>query len=147
MHDLLDRLAAGPAVIAEVVGRVDDPTARPSPGEWSVVEIIGHIRAADAIWTPRILVALVHDGAPMPGVDERALQTLLDGAELGLDAEVALLAARRAQLVGVLRSVDDAAWQQTCVHTVHGSMTVIELCTAFADHESEHLAQLGAAHG
>jgi hypothetical protein len=142
MADVVDRLAAAPAVVNEVVGRAVDPTRRPAPDEWSVAEIVGHLLAADAIWTPRILVALVHDGITMPGVDERALQEVLDGAGIQLGSRVALFAAGRAQLVGVLRAASSAQWGHTCLHTQQGVMTVHELCDGLAVHEEEHLEQL-----
>jgi hypothetical protein len=147
MHEaIVEELAANAQEIADIVDRHSASAlhARPGEDEWSIAEIIGHIRAADAIWTPRILFALVHDGITMPNVDERALQGVLDASGFNLLDQATLLAFGRGQLVGILRALTEDEWSHTCRHTTKGEMAVIDLVDGLLRHERDHLAQLRA---
>lgn len=146
MHErLVDELAANAAYIADIVDRVPDDALRRSVGdEWSVARVIGHVRAADSIWRPRILVALVHDGATMPDVDERALQAVLDGAGLTLHDQAHAFLFDRTELVWLLRSLPDGAWSRSFLHASKGEMAVIDAVDVVARHEREHLATIHA---
>lgn len=147
MHDaVVDELAANVDVIVAVVERLprDALHEPPSADEWAIAEIIGHIRAADAIWTPRIMFALVHDGVTMPDVDERALQHVLDAADLDIGDQATSLLFARTELVGVVRALTEPEWSHTCRHGDRGEMAVIDLVMGLAGHEREHLAQLRA---
>lgn len=145
MHDeLIDDLADAAEVIADLVDSlpVDTRRRRPADDEWSVAEIVGHLRAADAIWSPRILNAIVHDGVHMPDVDERAMQAVLDAGGLGLADQVTAYAFARAELVGILRALTDDEWSHVCVHATRADMAVVDLASTLARHEAEHLEQL-----
>ena len=145
MHDdLIDALAAAPAALSSLPPEAWD--RRPSPDEWSVAEVFGHLRAADAIWRPRILLTLVEDGAAWPDIDERALQTILDGTGgLDLSAKVLAYAFGRAELCGALASLDADGWERTLVHATFGAITVYAACEMVIGHEAEHVAQILAA--
>jgi uncharacterized damage-inducible protein DinB len=145
--DLVARLGAAPAAIRRAVDSIDAATAhaRPADDAWSVAEIVGHIRAADWIWRTRILHAIVADGVAAPGVDERAVQAAADLSDLSLSEQVRAFTLGRAELVGVLRRLDDATWAHHAVHEQLGSMSVRELCAALSEHEEEHLVQLAEA--
>jgi hypothetical protein len=147
--DLLDELTVNANHLGDVVDGVADGAlnGRPSDNEWSVAEIIGHVRAADAIWSQRILVALVHDGAPMPDVDERALQDLFAASGLTLTDQVSSFIFGRAELVGVLRTIDDRDWSRTVRHEARGEMAVIDCVDMLLRHEREHMEQIDAVVG
>lgn len=145
MHeDLTDALAAAPNIVADLIETITHHTAtvRPNEDEWAVEEILGHIRAADLIWSQRILLALVHDGVAVPDVDERRLQEVQVAGGLLVGDQVTAWAFARAELVGVLRALTEDEWSHTCVHANRGEMTVIDCATAMARHEAEHLAQI-----
>ena len=148
MHeDLVDALAHAPTTIFRVTSSIaaDVAGARPSADEWSITEIIGHIRAADTIWRARALLTLVHDGVTVVDVDERALQAVQATAGVELDTQVTSFALDRAELVGILRALPDAGWSRTCSHTKAGAMTLLDVCAALEAHEREHLEQLRTA--
>lgn len=145
MHEpLVTELAAAPNVVADLVESLPVGLLTQSPtGEgWTITDVIGHMRAADAIWTPRILVALVHDGAPMPDVDERVLQTVMHASGLLLGDQLTSYAFGRAELCGVLDALTEDEWSHTFTHAERGHVTVIDACTVVARHEAEHLEQM-----
>ena len=148
MHDdLIDALGHAPALMVDLTDTMSADAMRSSPavGEWSVADIIGHIRAADAIWRTRVLLALVHDGISAPDVDERALQSVLESSGLGLAIQVTSFALGRSELVGILRALSDDEWTRTCRHATAGAMSVFDACAALEAHELEHLEQLRRA--
>ena len=148
MHDAaVDELVANAHLIADVVDAHphDALHQRPAPDEWSIAEIIGHVRASDAIWTPRILVTVVHDGVTMPDVDERALQDVLHAGGLTLTDQATLFVFGRTELVGILRSLTESEWSNTCRHTTKGQMAVIDLVDVMLRHEREHATEIRAA--
>jgi uncharacterized damage-inducible protein DinB len=140
----LDELADNARVIAEIVGSHDEHRLRQRPGsdEWSVAEILGHVRAADAIWSWRILLTTVHDGAAVPDVDERALQIVMESGGSTLTEQATTFALGRAELVGALRHLSEESWAHTCRHERHGVLTMADLVAGLADHEREHIVQL-----
>jgi hypothetical protein len=147
MHEqLLDELNANAVHIGDLVDRVPlgGLLERPADDEWAVAEVIGHVRAADAIWRQRILVALANDGAAVPDVDERSLQHLLDGSGLTLADQVSSYIFGRVELVGVLSAIDDRDWSRTCRHETRGEMAVVDCVDALLRHEREHMAQIDA---
>jgi uncharacterized damage-inducible protein DinB len=147
MHEpIIDSLAAAPGVFADLLARLpaDALFDRPASEEWSIAEILGHVRAADAIWTPRILFGLVHDGVTMPDVDERALQDVLHASGLVIGDQVTAFAFGRAELCGILRALTEDEWSHVVEHAERGAMTIIDACTAMANHEAEHLGQARA---
>ena len=145
MHDDVVRtLAATPDIVADILETLPEGawTTKLIEDEWSLADVIGHLRAADSIWTPRILFALVHDGITLPDVDERALQDVQRAAEMDTGDQVTLYAFTRAELCGVLGALTEDAWSHAFTHEVRGAMTVIDACTLVARHEAEHLEQL-----
>jgi hypothetical protein len=148
MHEAtLDALAIGPTVVVELLESLT-PTqwdAHPVPGEWSLAEIVGHIRAADAIWTPRLYAALVHDGVTMPAIDERSLQDRMQAGGLPLPDQVRAFTLTRTELCGALRAAQDHLWSHVLWHPDQGPMTLADAATNLADHERDHLVQLRAA--
>jgi hypothetical protein len=147
MHEpIIDSLAAAPDVFIELLERLppDALFERPSLDDWSIAEILGHVRAADAIWTPRLLFALVHDGVTMPGVDERGLQDVLGASGLVIGDQVTAFAFGRAELCGILAALTEDEWSHVVEHAERGAMTIIDACAAMAKHEAEHLGQARA---
>ena len=140
MHDdLIHELAAAPRIVRDLLARSTSP---PPPGEWSVPEIFGHVRAADTIWSHRILLALVHDGVAMPDVDERQLQLVQATGALDDVKMVTAWALGREALVALLQVLPDEGWTRTCTHQRSGVITVLDCVRAMAEHEREHLAQM-----
>ena len=141
---MVGRLADAPALVTDVVAALaPELTARrPSDEEWSIDEVFGHIRAADAIWVPRVLAALSTEGVTMPALDERAMQDVQARAGTSASLAVAQWTLARGELVAILERLEPAEWARTFVHAELGTLTVEQACTMLATHEGEHLDQL-----
>ena len=144
---LVDALAAVPGRLHELFGQVEDSRAwRPSAeGEWSAAEVLLHMRASDAILAPRIPQILARPGVPLPSIDDALYGRLLGRAGLPIGEQVEVFAARRGELVALLRALSAEEWDLTGQHEQRGTISVRTIATHIAEHEGEHLAQIEAA--
>jgi hypothetical protein len=70
-QDPADVQAQTPDVIADIVGDAGDLLrARPAEGQWSVLELLGHIFDAEIVVSGRYRWTLAHDGPPLVGYDQ-----------------------------------------------------------------------------
>lgn len=148
-HGLVSALAGFPARLAALVRGRDDRTlrARPAPEAWSALEVLAHLRSSDAILAPRLYQMLVRESPPLPGFDERRWAEVAGYADLPVSLLLESYAARRAELVAMLRRLSAADWQRTGRHEERGEITMVDVARWIADHEAEHLAQLEALLG
>jgi hypothetical protein len=140
--DVIQRLADAPAWLRDAVTARPDTITGDAAGEWGVADIVGHVRAADAILSTRVFHLLVREAPPLPVFDEQLWGKLYAAAAIPLDEQVAHYALRRAELVAVLRTLEPEQWMNSGQHELAGTQTVIEICESIADHESEHRTQL-----
>ena len=113
-------------------------------GEWTLAQVLNHVRAADAILSTRVFQVLVRVGTPLPAFDERAWGKLYGTSGVSLDDEAAHFALRRAELVAVLRSLTPEEWSHTGQHETLGLLTVADIASSIASHEYEHRLQIEA---
>lgn len=116
----------------------------PAPGEWSALEVLTHLRTAEAIMMPRVLQILVRPNVRLPDMDEHRWAALLARARLSVSEQVAAFAARRRELVGLLATLRPDEWETAGEHELQGELTVRRIAEHAAGHEREHLEQLEA---
>lgn len=143
----LDALTATPDAFAAALDRLGAErfTMSPAPGEWSAAAILLHVRAADAVISPRVLQIVTRPGVALADFDERAVGALLLRVGSPPAEQVASLRRRRDELVALLVSLTDDELALTGEHETRGTVTVEDVCRALVDHEGEHLQQLDAA--
>lgn len=144
--DLLARLACTPERVAAVVAGLSETQMRVQAGNegWSAAEIVAHMRAADDIWTPRILMTLTRDRAPLAAYDERRWAEVLGYAQADIQRSLQAFALRRAELVTALRRATSEEWERVGIHETRGPLSLLELVNSLLEHEEEHCAQLEA---
>jgi FMN phosphatase YigB (HAD superfamily) len=120
-------------------------TRRPAEGEWSLVEIICHLRDVDQeVNLPRLRAVVENDNPFLSGADtdpwaiERGYP-----CQSGLQARQDFAAVRQ-QIYTFLAGVPDAAWQRPARHALLGNTHLAELVGWILDHDRIHLAQLRA---
>lgn len=109
---------------------------------WSALEIVAHLRAADAILAPRIMQILVRPGSRYPALDERRWAEVAQSRQMPLETQLLLYGASRVQLIVALSQADPAAWLLTGEHEELGPQSVRSIATHLAKHEAEHVEQL-----
>ena len=137
-----DLLALLDRQIDETVAALSTFTAeqaawRPAPGEWSAIEIVGHLADSERVFAFRAFWFARDGGAPLPGMDQNAFMAAVDFASRSLDDVVAEFVAVRRASLALLRSLDAIAWARSGV--ADGSpISVRALAYIIAGHELHH---------
>jgi diamine N-acetyltransferase len=146
INDLLARLARTPTRIARVMAGLQEVQIRQAPaaGEWAMVDIVEHVRAADDIIAGRVLPILVRDQPSLAVYDERRWAEVAGYTLEHVEQPLETFGLRRAELVQVLRRASLADWERVGIHEVRGPLTLAEMVRGLVEHEEEHCAQLEA---
>jgi hypothetical protein len=146
MSDLIARLSASPARIAQAVAGWSEGQLRAAPAddEWSAATILAHLRAADDILAYRAYMILVRASPPMPSFDERRWAEVAGYTEADFHTSLEAFRLRRAELVAMLRRAHPDDWRRSGVHEERGSLALIDIITHVVEHEEEHCMQLEA---
>ncbi len=127
-RDLIDRAGA-------------DLRQKPAPGEWSVLECLGHITDSELVTSARYRWVLAEDQPPLQGYDQEAWNDAFD--HLHEDPATLL------DLLAALRRANVALWERTSpeqrsrvgIHAERGPESFELLFRMQAGHGRIHLAQ------
>lgn len=142
---LLAFLRATPAVLHGMLLRMEvgKLSTRPADGEWSVLEIVSHMRDVDGeVNLTRAETILREENAFINGqatdhwVEERNYNSG-DG-----QAALASFVTQRLKLVDLLGNLDQAGWERRARHTFLGPTSLLELVGIMVDHDRLHLNQV-----
>lgn len=142
--ELLKSLRAAPIVLRALVAGLTDERLRrrPAEGEWAVIEVVAHLADTDERALARTRRMLAEAEPSLPAYDPAALARERGYLGFDLARELDRFGAIRAEHVGLLASLDDAAWQRAGHHEEHGRITVQQLAAHTAGEDVEHLAQI-----
>jgi len=135
--------ACGPRLRQAVAGlSSEDLTARPGPGDWSILELVIHLADSDSIAIDRMKRMLIEDNPPLLYADETAYVRLLASHEQSLEDALTLFEIGRRQFARVLRTLPDEAFDRAGTHNRRGILTVGGSVKDYIDHVAHHLAFL-----
>ena len=136
-----------PTVFRAVLLLNDDHAIRhrPAAGEWSAVEVVGHMIDKMQIWTGRVERLMVEERPALPGYDQDALVREHD--YLHADPEVLFEQLRQAceRFAALVERIPTSALQREGVHEEFGPMTLRQCIEAPLESVPGHLEQLRAA--
>lgn len=137
LADQLDRTIARLAALSPEAAR-----RPPAPGEWSAVEVAGHLADVERVLCYRALRIARGDTTPIEGVDDFAPYVAAGNFHDRDMREVLeeFAAARRATLA-FLRGLDAAAWTRTGLADGN-AISVRALAYTLAGHEASHIEAL-----
>jgi uncharacterized damage-inducible protein DinB len=140
-RSLIETYAAGPAKLrAACTGLThEELTARPGPGEWSILEVVVHLADSDAISIDRMKRMLTEDNPPLLYADETAYVARLHTHEQDLEDALALMEIGRRQWARVLRKLPDEAFARTGLHNRRGTVRVEDYVRGYIDHIDDHM--------
>jgi DinB family protein len=130
------------AVGAMVATAAADLRRRPAKGEWSVLELVGHLADAELVMAARYRWVLAHDKPPIAAYDQ---DRWVDGLRHNEDDPRDLLA-----LFEALRRANLALWrgtpakdrQRVGIHSERGPESLDLMFRMIAGHDRFHLAQM-----
>jgi hypothetical protein len=145
--EILEELAAAPERIAELTAGLSPAKlkAAPEPGEWSVVEILAHLRACADVWGGHIAAILAEENPTRRGVNPRHWIRDTDYGSQAFAWSFRSYREQRAGLLRVLRALPEAAWSRTATIVGAGKPLTVELGSYAAklfEHERPHLKQI-----
>jgi hypothetical protein len=143
-QQILTLLAENPARIAaltEGMSHAQLHTA-PNPGEWSVNDILAHLRSCADVWGGCIERIIAEDHPTLRAVNPRTWIKQTDYPEQEFQTSLEAYRTQRARLLVLLESLPPEAWYRSA--TVTGAGKTLERTIAFyagwlARHERSHL--------
>jgi uncharacterized damage-inducible protein DinB len=117
-------------------------TARPGPGDWSILELVIHLADSDGIAIDRMKRMLTEDEPPLLYADETAYVRQLATHEQSLEDALILFEVGRRQFARVLRALPDEAFERRGIHNRRGTLTVGGTVRDYIKHVDDHLTFL-----
>ena len=137
-------LESTPARLRDLTaGRRREEIARqPSPGRWSVLEIVTHLADAEVVGAWRFRSVLAADGTPLQAFDQNVWADAFRYPDSDLAESLDLFEANRRATLSLLRRVDPALHTHHGLHAERGRETITHLIRLYAGHDLNHLAQI-----
>lgn len=139
--DLIDQYERGPAKVRAAVAGLtrDELTARPGPGQWSILEVVVHLSDSDAISIDRMKRMLSEDNPQLLYADETAYVDKLATHDQDLEDAILLMEVGRRQFARVLRKLPPEAFDRHGTHNKRGRVTVGGMVPSYVAHIDDHL--------
>jgi hypothetical protein len=117
---------------------------RPGEGEWSLKELVGHLRDFAEIDHDRLCRMITQERPFLPGYDQEALVRERNYQEADLQGVLDDLASFRRKTVQVLTELVDASWTRTGRHLERGIFSIRQHVERLVSHEAMHLEHIRA---
>jgi uncharacterized damage-inducible protein DinB len=120
--------------------------ARPTPEDWNILEVLGHITDGEQVFAYRALRIGRGDQTPLPGFEQDDYVRAARSGERELDDLLDAYTAQRRATIALLRSFDAEAWTRR--GSVSGHPSSARACVwIIAGHERYHIADFHARYG
>ncbi len=144
---VLAQLSAQPGQIAAMTAGLSESELRtvPEPGEWSCVEILGHLRACGDVWGGYVDRMLNEDHPAFRYLSPRTWIRKTDYNQQDFASSFKAFNGQRDKLLAVLTALKPQAWQRgATVKTANRTYerTVHYYAHNLANHEGIHLPQI-----
>jgi DinB superfamily len=111
-------------------------------GEWSVREIVAHLRDNEALYFPKLYLLVTREWPNLTGAEE-VEHVEYDPRDLTLTVMSQFRRLRQSTL-SLLRELPDDAWRKAGYLEGGVTVTVRDLATDLVIHDAEHLQQIDA---
>lgn len=118
-----------------------DAQRHPLPGEWSLVEIAGHLRDRESITAYHMEQLLLETATSLRLHDLEWLDPAPEYGDAGLGHLLRAYAAQRRWVCHMLVAVASCDRDPSAHHPFMGTVSVLRLADALHDHDLEHLWQ------
>jgi hypothetical protein len=136
-----------PGITAHIDGLTSTQLhARPVPDQWSINDILAHLRSCADVWGDCIVKILNEDHPTLRAVNPRTWITKTDYPEQEFQRSFQAFTTQRIGLLGVLESLPHENWSRAATVTGAGKpleRTVFFYAAWLATHERTHLKQIG----
>ena len=134
--------AATPALLRDLVAEAgEDLRLRPAPGEWSVLECVGHIVDGEMISTVRYRWILAHDEPDIVGYDQDLWASRLKHAEADPELLLSTFETLRRHNLDLWRRSSSEERARLGIHRERGPESYELTFRLIAGHDRLHMAQ------
>ncbi len=144
----LDEIAATldtlPNTLRVLLAPFDDATltARPEPGEWCVLEVVGHLITCDTGAFSERVEAIVAGADQVPSFDAGRALDDLDPMNSTIGDLLDELTTVRARSVDFVRSLTPDAITATAPYGAHGVFAASDFLLEWPYHDQDHIRQI-----
>jgi hypothetical protein len=144
--EIIEALRLLPDRLREEVAGLNEEELRfrPSEGQWSLKEVIGHVRDFAEIDHDRLCRMITQESPILPGYDQEALVRERDYQEADLAVVLDELASFRQETVHILTELVDANWARQGRHEEVGRFSIRQFVERLVRHEAMHLEHIRA---
>ena len=139
-------LASTPERIGSITAGLapDRLLAPPSPGEWSVNEILAHLRACADQWGGNMELLVTQEQPRLKSMRPRAWMMRTDYPELAFAPSFGLFVRQRAELLALLAAMPPDRWSRAARVSSYGPdpRSVLYFADRMAKHEEVHVVQI-----
>ena len=118
---------------------------RPAPGEWSAIEVLGHMSDKMQNWSRRTERILTEERPALPGYDQDASVRDHDYQHASAEALLEQLHQSCGRFAAIVEHIPDSAFERPGVHSEFGPITLRYCIEVSIQSAGEHLEQLRAA--
>lgn len=143
IEKFLALLAETPDRMTVLTHGLDDAHLRmaPGPGEWSIVDILSHLRSCADVWGG-IIAAMLSDNEPaLEEIHPRTWQKKAGYEKFPFNESLRQFMTQRQELLGQLRCLSFEQWERGAVIGKRRH-TVFNQARRMALHEQDHLGQI-----
>ena len=147
IDQVLTQLQDQPEAIAALTAGL--PRARlhspPSRGEWSVNDVLAHLRSCADMWGKYIALIIAEDHPTYRAMNPTTWIKSTNYPELEFAPSLRAFTKQRAELLALLRPSPEAAWSRSATVTGAGrprERTVMEYARWLANHEQSHVKHI-----
>jgi uncharacterized damage-inducible protein DinB len=140
----LAQLAAYPAQLRQQVQQLNEATYRfrPAEGEWSVVEVVGHLIDIDILMRARIGKIMATDNPPLEPFDVDGTVRAREYQQKNLAALLHSFTEQRAELLEQIRYLRPEALERTGLHPTRGAVRIADLVAMVLRNDAIHTEQI-----
>jgi uncharacterized damage-inducible protein DinB len=138
---LIESYLAGPGELREAVSdlSLEQLTARPIPGKWSVLEVVCHLADTDANIAHRLKRVLSEERPQFERVQPDLMLAALAYHGRDVEEELTIFELTRRQMGRILRASPAAAWERTGIVGDRGDKSVRHMLNGAVEHLRHHL--------
>lgn len=144
-RDLLDALKATPETLTGLlagVNQVQAHSARGGDEDWSVVEVVCHLRDAEEFFIKRMQAMRDQDNPAITGYDQAALAHERNYKAADLQKALKGFIAFRQQAIQEFSQLTPEQWERPGRHNEMGQITIFGQTVHHASHDVIHCAQI-----
>jgi hypothetical protein len=144
-HDLLEALKATPETLTGLLAGVSEAQARSAKGgdeNWSVVEVVCHLRDAEEISLQRTEAMRDQDNPLIVGYDQEVLARERNYKKADLSSALAGFISFRQRHVDALSALTAEQWERSGQHNEIGRITIFAYALHKTSHDAIHCAQI-----